>query len=134
MTSHLIKLKKNEKGQSMVEFALVIPVLLLIVIGIIEFGFMFSSYLTLTNASREAVRYISLGGDDVGAILRANNVAVNTDPNRMVVTISPTSSNRDRGDSVTVEINYDYDFLTPFMDVLLGNNFNLKVKATMRVE
>ena len=118
----------------MVEFALVIPVLLLIVIGIIEFGFMFSSYLTLTNASREAARYISLGGDDVGAILRANNVAVNTDPNRMTIKIAPTSSSRSRGDSVTVEITYAHDFLTPFMDALLGSNFNLKVKATMRVE
>lgn len=134
MTSLSKSLKKKEKGQSMVEFALVIPVLLLIVIGIIEFGFMFSNYLTLTNASREATRYISLGGDDVGAILRANNVAVNTDPNRMIINISPTSSNRSRGDSVTVEINYAHDFLTPFMDALLGSNFNLKVKATMRVE
>lgn len=125
---------KKEKGQSMVEFALVIPVLLLIVIGIIEFGFMFSSYLTLTNASREAVRFISLGGDDVSAILRANNVAVNTDPNRMEINISPTSSNRSRGDSVTVEIIYAYDFLTPFMDALMGNNFNLRVEATMRIE
>mgnify|MGYP002260725590 CR=1 FL=1 len=40
----------------MVEFAIVLPVLLLIVLGIIQFGFIFNSYVTITNATREAAR------------------------------------------------------------------------------
>lgn len=118
----------------MVEFALIIPVLLLIVIGIIEFGFMFGGYLSLTNASREAVRFVSLGGTDAAAITRAKEVAINLAPERMIVTISPSNALRNRGDSVSVNITYDYEFLTPFMNRLLGNTVSLKSKATMRVE
>jgi uncharacterized protein (UPF0333 family) len=125
---------KRQEGQSMVEFALIIPVLLLIVIGIIEFGFMFGSYLSLTNASREAVRYVSLGGTDAAAETRAKEVAIILVPDRMRVTISPSNTLRNRGDSVSVDITYDYEFLTPFMNRFLGNSVTLRSKATMRVE
>ena len=65
---------KRSKGQSLVEFALVMPLLMLILIGIIEFGFMFSGYLSLTNASREAARVISLGGTYIYDETRYPNV------------------------------------------------------------
>ena len=45
-----------EGGQSLVEFALVLTPLLLILLGIIQFGFIFNTYVTLTNAAREAAR------------------------------------------------------------------------------
>ncbi len=45
-----------ETGQSLVEFALVLTPLMLILLGIIQFGFIFNSYVTLTNATREAAR------------------------------------------------------------------------------
>lgn len=125
---------RNESGQSMVEFALILPVLLFIVIGIIEFGFMFSGYLALTNASREAVRYISLGGDNASAIQRAKDVSMNLDPNQMTILIDPSGGIRERGDSVKVTIQYDYKFLTPFFGVLFGNTLELEADAVMRVE
>jgi len=124
----------NEKGQSMVEFALIMPILLLIIVGIIEFGFMFSSFLTLTNASREAVRALSLGSTDASATQRAKDSSMNLDPTQLVVIINPSGSTRSPGDSVTVTITYEYDFLTPFMEKLFGSNFQLKTDTTMRVE
>ncbi|MBF8291086.1 MAG: TadE-like protein, partial [Chloroflexi bacterium] len=45
-----------QKGQSLVEFALVLTPLFLILLGIIQFGFIFNAYITLTNATREAAR------------------------------------------------------------------------------
>lgn len=125
---------KNENGQSMVEFALIVPLLLLIIVGIIEFGFMFSGYLTLTNASREAVRTISLGRSDSAAILRANDTIVNLDKDQMLVKIDPSDAAREQGDSVTVTITYDYTFLTPFMEAIFGGDFQIEVSTTMRVE
>ena len=125
---------RSEKGQSMVEFALIMPVLLLIVVGIIEFGLMFSGYLALTNASREAVRYISLGGDDASAIQRAKDVSMNLDSNKMTVLINPSGANRERGDSVKVTIKYQYKFLTPFIGIIFGNTLDLEADAVMRVE
>lgn len=50
------------RGQSMVEFALVAPLLLALLIGILEFGRMVFVYASVTNASREAVRFASAIG------------------------------------------------------------------------
>jgi len=46
----------SERGQSLVEFALVLMPLFLILLGIIQFGFVFNSYVTLTNSAREGAR------------------------------------------------------------------------------
>lgn len=48
---------KNERAQTMVEFAIVFPVLLLITYGLIEFGRMLFIYAAVTNAAREGARY-----------------------------------------------------------------------------
>ena len=45
-----------ESGQSLVEFSLVLMPLFLILLGIIQFGFIFNSYVTMTNAARDAAR------------------------------------------------------------------------------
>jgi Flp pilus assembly protein TadG len=47
---------KRARGQSLVEFALILTPLLLLLLGIIQFGFIFNTYVTLTNATREAAR------------------------------------------------------------------------------
>ena len=54
-----MKLKQNvksEQGQTMTEFTLVVPVLLLVLFGIIQFGIVFNNYVTLTDAARAASR------------------------------------------------------------------------------
>lgn len=52
-----------EDGAAAVEFALVLPVLILLVFGIIEFGLVFNRWLSVTHAAREGVRTYSLTGD-----------------------------------------------------------------------
>lgn len=51
----VMRILKN-KGAAVVEFAVVLPILLLLVFGIIEFGFLLYNKAMLTNASREAAR------------------------------------------------------------------------------
>ena len=60
--------KKNvRRGQAMMEFALVIPIFLLMAIGIFEFGRMFIAIITVNTASREAARYgAGIGNSDAG--------------------------------------------------------------------
>ena len=48
---------KNEDGQAMVEFALVLPIFLLILCGVIDFGWLFYNQLALNNICREGARY-----------------------------------------------------------------------------
>ena len=47
----------RQKGQGMLEFALILPALLMIVLSIIEGAFLFQSYLAIQHAAREAARY-----------------------------------------------------------------------------
>jgi Flp pilus assembly protein TadG len=53
---HLKKTIKNERGQTMTEFAFVLPFLLVLLFGIIQFGIIFNNYVTLTDAARAASR------------------------------------------------------------------------------
>ena len=47
---------RRERGQSLVEFSLILGPLMLLLLGIVQFGFIFNTYVTLTNAAREAAR------------------------------------------------------------------------------
>jgi Flp pilus assembly protein TadG len=48
--------RERERGQSLVEFSLVLLPLFLILLGIIQFGFIFNTYVTMTNAARDSAR------------------------------------------------------------------------------
>jgi hypothetical protein len=54
-------LRRREQGQSLVEMALVAPILILMFIGVVEVGWALRGYLTLLNASREAARFVARG-------------------------------------------------------------------------
>jgi Flp pilus assembly protein TadG len=47
---------KNEQGQAMTEFALILPILLVLLFGVIQFGIIFNNYVALTDAARAASR------------------------------------------------------------------------------
>lgn len=66
--------ERREAGASLVEFALILPLLLLLVFGIISFGLIFHAKLSITDGAREAGRY--------GATLPVTNFASSTDPMR----------------------------------------------------
>ena len=55
---------KSEKGQSMVEFALIIPIFILLLFATLDFGRVFHAYFTIDHAGREAARAVSVGEDD----------------------------------------------------------------------
>jgi len=54
----------RERGANLVEFALVVPIVLLVVIGILEVGVAFRDLLTVSNAAKEGVRVVAAMGDD----------------------------------------------------------------------
>jgi Flp pilus assembly protein TadG len=64
-------------GQSLVEFALVLLPLFIILLGIIQFGFVFNAYVTITNASREGARIGSVYVYDAGLSKAQNDLARN---------------------------------------------------------
>ncbi len=129
-----MRLIKNQEGQSLVEFALVIPLLLIILMGIIEFGLMFNSFIVITNGSREGARLASLGGTDTEIVERVELVTRSIDITNITVTISPNYSSRSNGEMVTVLVEYDYQMISPIISNLLSPLINLESETIMRVE
>jgi Flp pilus assembly protein TadG len=68
--------RRNRRGQSLVEFTILLPILLIMISGLIEFGFMLNYYLDLIDAAREAARWAA--GDDP---IHDDNSGVYIDPN-----------------------------------------------------
>ena len=68
---------KGESGQSLVEFSLVLMPLFFILLGIIQFGFIFNTYVTMTNAARDAARMGTIYEYDRTLTKAANDLARN---------------------------------------------------------
>ena len=64
MNKNLIYKTRKEKGQGLVEFALVLPILLVIIFGLMEMGRLLLAYSSVTTASRQGARYGSTVGDN----------------------------------------------------------------------
>jgi Flp pilus assembly protein TadG len=101
----------SDRGQAFVEFALILPVLLLIVLGIIQFGRLYNNNETITNATRAGARVAAVSrtaSDPVGATIQAvKNSAPNLDLSQVTVTVTPAPPWQP-GSSVTVTATYPY--------------------------
>lgn len=61
--------KQKEAGAALVEFALIAPLLILLVLGIVEFGWLFGQYNDVRHGAREGARYASVNAADSGTIV-----------------------------------------------------------------
>jgi Flp pilus assembly protein TadG len=112
---------KRDAGQSLVEFAILVPVLMGVVIGIFEFGRAWNVDQVLTNAAREGARLAVIGTSTEGNVLEAVETALTNaalDPS--VATISVDGMDDTFGSPATVQIQYPYEFvfLGPIMAFL----------------
>lgn len=102
----------SERGQSLVETALLFPILLLILIGIVDLGRVYYSYLQLTNAAREGARWAGSNPTDiVGAKDKAVNAANNSGISITTSNVTVSGGNNS-GDTKTVTINLTFPLLT----------------------
>jgi Flp pilus assembly protein TadG len=87
------RIGKGQEGQAMVEFALVIPLLLLLIFGIIQFGILFNNYLTLTDAVRVGARQAAVSRslpDPVGTTKnRVERASAGLDKSKLSITVEP---------------------------------------------
>ena len=115
----------HNRGQGILEFALVLPVLFLIVFGVLDLGRVFFATIGLTNASREGVRYLTLHPDDVsnelGSFLgsitaatdEANYAGLSVSGSQVTVDCSNTDGDDfcDSGTPATVTVTSDFDLI-----------------------
>lgn len=117
--------KSPDRGAAAVEAALVLPLLLLLVFGIIDFGRMLNAQITVTEAAREAARAASLG-EPPGA--RASLVATHLGP---VSTDEVESCGK--ADDAVVDVSYTFTFVTPvaILANFAGSSFTLTSRGVM---
>jgi Flp pilus assembly protein TadG len=99
----------RDRGSVAVEFALVLPLLLLIVFGIIDFGRALNAQITLTEAAREGARLAALGQPNV--VSRTQAAATGLSPVSVTVTSCPFGAGA--SDDASVTVSYQFTFITP---------------------
>lgn len=129
-----MKSLKDEKGQSLVEFAILLPLLLLLLMGILEFGIMINSYLTINNSAREGARLGIVSGSNIDIKELIINISPNLDTENLIVNITPLEGSRESGGTLTVEVIYNYQVIIPIITNILNNVVVLKAQTSMRIE
>lgn len=119
------------RGQSLVEFALALPVLLLILIGITDLGRAFGAYIVMTNAAREGAYYGSLNPfDDGGIVSRVLSEAQGSGVGLTAGDVTITTSHA-RGSPLLVTVQYDFPFVTAFL--FGADTLALTARASMMI-
>lgn len=124
--------KARDRGTAAVEFALVLPVLLLIVFGIIDFGRALNAQITLTGAAREGVRLAALGYPDAAIQARVAAAAPGLSGLTATVTASCPPGAGPSADA-EVDVSYSFSFITPVGAVvgfLGGSGFGAPMELT----
>jgi Flp pilus assembly protein TadG len=143
----LLKRFCGEEAAHLVEFALVLPMLLLVILGIAEFGFIFQRYEVVTNAAREGARMAVLPGYTTADVIARVRVYVTngrvpttvTNPNIVVTDVTiPVGAGLPsiNAKRVTVTYTHGYTFL-PKISTWFGATYTtvpLKAVAEMRKE
>lgn len=124
----------DKKGQAIVETALILPIIILILTGIIDFGLLFNNYLVITNASREAARNAAIGATDSEIISLVESMTSTLDKSKLVTTISPNQALRKKGNEVSITVSYNNVMFTPVISSILPNPMIIKTKTVMRME
>jgi Flp pilus assembly protein TadG len=119
----------KSRGQALVEFALVLPLLLLLLIGAIEFGRLFFIKIALTNAAREGAYYLSLYPDDtvnaeaaIKTELLNSGVPLNAEGNPDIIITYPNCSTPGNCIRVNVETAMPDLFITGFFSRIFSLN------------
>jgi Flp pilus assembly protein TadG len=134
---------KRENGAAAVEFAILLPVLMMILFGIIEFGLVLYSQEVITNASREGARAgIIMRSPRTEAIIESVvNDVVNTYLEGAGLDVSKATINASAasccgsGEDLTVNVTYPYTFLVlPNFATSLTDMLNLNATTVMKLE
>lgn len=127
---------RNKKGQGLVEMALVLPVILLIMLGIIEGGFLFAHKLEIQNAARDGARMLSLGEDKdtIKSNIQSGFVLVDSiDADVKIIPPDEPDADNPLPDSNSVRVKIEYNYI-PITGFVYKDGIDLTTSVTMRKE
>jgi hypothetical protein len=134
--SRAVGRQQPEGGVALVEFAMVLPLLLVLVFGIIDFGRAFQTWITLTNAAREGARLGTVSQDAQAVRQRCESTAGVSG-----VSCSVSGLPGITGQDVTVTARFTLRFITPVGSLIslmggqgMRTTYNMSSTATMRIE
>jgi Flp pilus assembly protein TadG len=145
-SSRLRRLLSGERGTALIETAMTLPLLLLVSVGIFEFGRAFQTWQVLTNAAREGARLAVMPGSSDSAVKARVQSYLTSGQLTNTPEILPTASTVDIGGGATaksslVTVNYPFQFmvLQPVASLVVrgatvGGAFTLTASAEMRNE
>ena len=120
---------QREKGQSTVEFALVLPVLLIFMLVAVQVGLLVRDYIMVIHAAREAARSAAVSNGPSGPSTAAQRSGA-LDPTRMTVMVGQRGG---VGSIVTVTVSFKAPTEVPLIGALVGD-YEMTASASMRVE
>ena len=116
----------QQRGQSTVELALVLPFLFMMLLAVVQIGLLVQARLLIIHAAREAAREAAVGGDD-NAVRVAAEEASGLDVSRLQIQVFRIAGR------VTVKLSYSDPTKVPMIGSLLGDVL-LSTQTTMRIE
>jgi len=146
---------KSESGQALVEFALILPIVVLLLFGIVEFGRIFHSYLVVTSSAREGARKAAVTQNiaAIEAVIASasaslGGVSVVPKPLSTVTDATPPNTNevwynitypsnggvRRLGDPVEVYLKARLDLVVPLISDIIGGVQVIRGSAVMNIE
>lgn len=130
---------EGERGQAIVEFALVLPLFLVLLFALVDFGRGYQAWLQVTNAAREGARVGAVRGSASEIESRVRAAAGSLDQGRL--SVSTSNAQGAPGGSVVVRVSYAFSFITPLsgsLNLLSGGTIStsatLSSTADMRLE
>jgi len=151
---------RRGRGQALVEFALLLPVILLLTVGVVDLARVFSSYIALTDGVREAAlfaaegdgyeRWCAIPPDDTIACPSGSEGHQAPDPDNIAYQVQFDGAGLDPGEitllppvcdpdpcggnsTVTVAVSYQMPILTPVLSDILGGTVTMSASTTAAV-
>ncbi|MCK5041084.1 MAG: pilus assembly protein [Sphingomonadales bacterium] len=135
--SKIKKLSANNKGSTVIEFALVMPVVVMATLMIFDMGRVILAYSSVNDVASDTARYASIHGPVRGGGLSDAEIINYAESNiaglelSLIETTITWSANKARGSTVTVRISSDFEFfVTRFIDM---NAFTIRGEASTTV-
>ncbi|MGZ8600207.1 MAG: TadE/TadG family type IV pilus assembly protein [Actinomycetota bacterium] len=135
---------REQRGAIAVEFAIIAPILILLVLGILEFGLGYHAWDATQNAAREGARLGAVSTDIDAIEDRVTSTTSFLDQTNLSVTVEcrpalggsfSSACGWEEGDIVRVTVDYTYDFITPLPNlVALGSQMEMTSTAEARFE
>ncbi len=123
---------REDRGATAVEFALIVPLLIVLVIGIAEFGRAFQVQGTLSAAAREGVRLMALQNDPAAARAAVRNAASSLNPGITDAQISITPSTCPTLNAGSTSVRLTIDYPMPYLTGFFGSGLELTGTGVMR--